>query len=85
MPLRARRELSLQPGDGTGGRDALTRAEGACAARMAARLHQEATREGGDWRAAEAWLKRRRREEWGENVSVSADRRAAELLAELLP
>ena len=66
-------------------RDALTRAEGECAARMAARIHQEATKEGGDWRAALEWLKRRRREEWGDNVCVGADRRAAELLAVLLP
>jgi hypothetical protein len=41
--------------------------------------------EPGDWRAAESWLKRRRRKEWGDNVAVTADRRAAELLAELFP
>jgi hypothetical protein len=26
-----------------------------------------------DWRAAESWLKRRRREEWGDNAQVTAD------------
>ncbi len=25
----------------------------------------------GDWKAAESWLKRRRREEWGDNISLT--------------
>ncbi len=41
----------------------------------------------GDWRAAECWLKRRRRDEWGDNVSlasdVDVDKQIEELLAEL--
>ena len=37
----------------------------------------------GDWRAAESWLKRRRRDEWGDNINVDVDKRIAELLAEL--
>lgn len=64
-------------------RDAVTRAEGACAARMAARIYQEATASEGDWRAAESWLKRRRRNEWGDNVSVDTDREIERLLAQL--
>jgi hypothetical protein len=38
-----------------------------------------------DWRAAESWLKRRRRTEWGENIAVRADTEAQRLLAELFP
>lgn len=64
-------------------RDAVTRAEGACAARMAARLYQEAAKDEGDWRAAESWLKRRRRSEWGDNVSVDIDREIERVLAQL--
>ena len=37
----------------------------------------------GDWRAAESWLKRRRRAEWGDNTTVSADREIAAALASL--
>jgi transposase-like protein len=36
-----------------------------------------------DWRAAESWLKRRRKDEWGDNTSVELDREIAELLAAL--
>ena len=39
----------------------------------------------GDWRAAESWLKRRRREDWGDNIAVAADKEAARILAELFP
>jgi hypothetical protein len=41
------------------------------------------TRREFDWRAAESWLKRRRREEWGDNVAVDLDREIAELLAQV--
>jgi len=37
----------------------------------------------GDWRAAESWLKRRRRHEWSDNLTVRNDSEAARLLAEL--
>ncbi len=36
-----------------------------------------------DWRAAESWLKRRRRPEWGDNVNIDLDREIADLLAQL--
>lgn len=49
--------------------ESVTRAEGACAALMAATLY-EAARTGKDWRAAESWLKRRRREEWGDSLDL---------------
>jgi transposase len=49
---------------------AVTRAEGQCAARMTARIYQEATAERGDWKAALEWLKRRRRDEWGDSIDV---------------
>jgi phage terminase small subunit len=38
----------------------------------------------GDWRAALETLKRRKSLEWGDNVSIRADKRAAELIAALL-
>jgi len=38
-----------------------------------------------DWRAAESWLKRRRRHEWSDNVTVRNDSEVARLLAELFP
>ena len=63
----------------------LTRAEGECAAKMSARLHLEATKADGDWRASVEWLKRRRRDDWGDNVSVRADERVAQILAEMFP
>jgi hypothetical protein len=50
-------------------REAVTRAEGEVAARMTARLYQEATKDGGDWKASLEWLKRRRRDDWGDSVS----------------
>jgi hypothetical protein len=49
--------------------ESVTRAEGACAALMAATIYQ-AAREQKDWRAAESWLKRRRREEWGDSLDL---------------
>jgi Transposase len=51
--------------------EAVEKAEADCEARMTARLYQEATREGGDWRAALAWLKCRRPAEWGDKVEVA--------------
>lgn len=38
-----------------------------------------------DWKAAESWLKRRRRADWGDNVAIDVDREIAELLARLAP
>lgn len=40
--------------------------------------------EGGDWRAALEYLKRRRRE-WGDSITVRADQEATSLLASLFP
>lgn len=48
------------------------------------RILAEVENGAGDWRAALEVLKRRRRDEWGDNVSVRADKRASELIAALL-
>jgi hypothetical protein len=45
-------------------------AEGECGALMAARLTAEARRSDGDWKAALAWLQRRRRDEWGDSIKT---------------
>lgn len=37
-----------------------------------------------DWRAAAFWLERRRREEFGNNITVQSDAAARELIAQLL-
>ena len=68
--------------------DAVTRAEAKAELRFTttlAKAAQGSEDTPGDWRAAEAWLKRRRREEWGDNIAVRTDREAAFLLAELFP
>jgi hypothetical protein len=67
---------------------AVTRAEYEAEAMFTAVIAKHAVGAGkieSDWRAAESWLKRRRRAEWGDNVSVRADREAARLLSELFP
>lgn len=38
----------------------------------------------GDWRASLEWLKRRRREEWGDNITHDIDKEIQELMAELV-
>ena len=38
-----------------------------------------------DWRAAESWLKRRRRHEWSDNITLRNDTEASRLIAELFP
>jgi hypothetical protein len=48
----------------------VTMAEGECGALMAARLTAEARRSDGDWKAALAWLQRRRRDEWGDSIKT---------------
>lgn len=48
--------------------DAITRADAECAALMAATIVKAAP---GDWRAAESWLKRRRRDEWSERTELT--------------
>lgn len=64
---------------------AVTRAEAEAQIRYEMRLAKEANDPKGDWKAALEWLKRRRRDEWGDNVAIRADREAAALLAELFP
>ena len=67
---------------------AVTRAEAEAEAMFTATIAQAAKgteKEPGDWRAAESWLKRRRRAEWGDNITHRADREVAGLLAELFP
>lgn len=39
----------------------------------------------GEWKAALEILKRIRRDEWGDNIALRADKEANELLAELFP
>ena len=51
---------------------AVLEAESACATRMSVRLYQEATKDNGDWRASLEWLKRRRREEWGDRKDITS-------------
>ena len=51
--------------------DAITRAEADAEARFTKCIYKAATGYDSDWRAAEAWLKRRRRDEWGDNLSLS--------------
>lgn len=46
-------------------------------------VRQEVTREF-DWRAAESWLKRRRRVDWGDNINVDLDAEVARYLALLV-
>lgn len=46
----------------------ITRAEAECAQRMAETLTIAALT---DWRAGESWLKRRRREDWGDRQEVA--------------
>jgi len=45
---------------------AVETSEGVIAAKMTARLYSEAIKEGGDWKASLEWLKRRRRDDWGD-------------------
>ena len=49
--------------------DAIARAEADAENAMARVIHKAAI--GGDWRAAENWLKRRRREDWGDNEKIT--------------
>lgn len=49
----------------------VSRAESQIARFMAARLRAEAAKHDGDWRAAESWLKRRRREDWSERQEIT--------------
>lgn len=44
---------------------------------------EETTTKEFDWRAALEFLKRRRREDWGDHVNVDLDREIAQLLAQL--
>lgn len=50
--------------------DAVMRAEAACAAVMAATIYEAAIKQK-DWRAAESWLKRRRKDEWSERQEMT--------------
>ena len=37
----------------------------------------------GDWRAAESWLKRRRRHEWSDNITLGTDKEVSRIISEL--
>ena len=64
-------------------RDAVTRAEASAEVSHVGILAQAAA--GGDWRASLEWLKRRKRDEWGDNIAVSADKEALAIIAQLFP
>ena len=49
--------------------DSVMAAEAAAENLMVASVRKAAV--GGDWRAAESWLKRRRRDDWGDNEKVT--------------
>ena len=51
--------------------EGVTRAEADAEARFTQSLYKAATGYDSDWRAAEAWLKRRRRDEWGDNINLN--------------
>lgn len=61
---------------------AVMRAEAEAEQAMSRALHAAATGKEPDWRAAESWLKRRRREEWGDSLDVRklSDEQIASLL-----
>ena len=59
----------------------VTCAEAEVAAEMAAVIKVAAI--AGDWRAAESWLKRRRRADWGDNVAIDVDAEVARTLSQL--
>lgn len=50
-------------------KDAVDVANAQCAVNFTRVIQSKAAL--GDWKAAEAWLKRRRREDWGDNVDVT--------------
>jgi Rieske Fe-S protein len=64
--------------------DAVREAEGLIAAEMAACIAQEARKVKGDWRAAEAWLKRRRRKEWGDNIKIDVSQLTNDQILDIL-
>ena len=49
----------------------VTRAEADAEARFTKSIYKAATGYDADWRAAESWLKRRRRDEWVDHLSLS--------------
>lgn len=53
--------------------NSITRAEADAEARFTKAIYKAATSYNSDWRAAESWLKRRRRDEWGDNLSLAKD------------
>jgi hypothetical protein len=60
--------------------NSLMAAEAECANDMAACIAKAAPT---DWKAAESWLKRRRREDWGDRVAHEIDNDIAQLMAQL--
>ena len=51
--------------------DAVAQAEAEAETKFTKSIWKSATGYDSDWRAAESWLKRRRREEWGDNVAAA--------------
>lgn len=51
--------------------ESVTRAEAEAEALFTKTIFKAASAYDADWRAAEAWLKRRRRDEWGDNLSLN--------------
>jgi hypothetical protein len=60
---------------------AVMRAEAEAELRFTARITKEVTDPEGDWRAAIDWLKRRRREEWGDNATLTILEKVAKEVA----
>jgi len=52
--------------------DSVETANAQCAVNFTRVIQSKAAQ--GDWKAAEAWLKRRRREDWGDNVEIRGDK-----------
>ena len=63
--------------------ESVTRAEAEAEAIFTKSIYKAATAYDADWRAAEFWLKRRRRDEWGDSVNVDLDKRISDLLETL--
>lgn len=61
--------------------NAILCAEDACEAKMTSSLTKAAET---DWRAAESWLKRRRREDYGDNILTSLQGKTDEQLANII-
>ena len=58
--------------------EAVSKASAECAINFTRVIQTAAAK--GDWKAAETWLKRRRREDWGDAVDVTSDGKPLNIL-----